>query len=114
LAAGRRTSEAPERCTEWGYERDLNLDLLTTQRWRRGQDRSLGKRTRELLDCFNQRRACQRPLSRFAPQARGLLGQAGRSAVTRQQLWLAFGNLRELALDGFGDAGMQRASRLAQ
>src|SRR6516225_8872682 len=34
---------------EWSYERDLKLDLLTTQRGRRRQGRSLAKRTRELL-----------------------------------------------------------------
>jgi hypothetical protein len=33
---------------------------------------------------------------------------------TRQQLRLALGDLRELALKGFGDTGVKRASRLAQ
>ena len=60
---------------ERGYERDLKLDLLATQRGRGGQGRDLGKRARELLHGFNQRRALQRPLSRLAPQARGLLDQ---------------------------------------
>ena len=57
---------------------------------------------------------CQRPLSRFAPQARSLLDQAGLGAVTRQQLRLVLGDFRELAFEGFGDAGVKRASRLAQ
>ena len=99
---------------EWGYERDLKLDLLATQRGRGGQGRDLVKGTRELLYGFDQRRALQRPLSRFAPQARGLLDQPGLGAVTRQQLRLALGDLGELAFEGFGDASVKRASRLAQ
>ena len=99
---------------ERGYERDLKLDLLATQRGRGGQGRDLVERARELLYGFDQRRALQRPLSRLAPQARGLLDQPSLSAVTRQQLRLVLGNLGELAFEGFGDAGMKRASRLAQ
>src|SRR5262249_41130369 len=91
---------------EWGYERDLELDLLATQRGRRGEGRHLGQRTCELLNGFYQCRARQRTLSGFVPQARGLLGQTGLAAVTREDLGLTVGNLRELALDGFGDAGM--------
>jgi hypothetical protein len=34
--------------------------------------------------------------------------------VTRQQFGLVLGNLRELALQCFGDASMKRPSRLAQ
>jgi hypothetical protein len=99
---------------EWGYERDLKFDLLATQRRSGRQGRDLGKRTRELLCSFNQRRALQRLPSCFAPQAHSLLDQAGFGAVTRQQLWLRFRNLGELGLKGFGDTGVQRASRLAQ
>jgi hypothetical protein len=33
--------------------------------------------------------------------------------MTRYQLWLTFGNLRELTLDRFYDAGMQRAAPFA-
>ena len=58
---------------EWIYKRDLKLDLLATQRGRRGQVRDLAEGARELLYGFNERRARQRPLSRFAPQARSLL-----------------------------------------
>jgi hypothetical protein len=53
-------------------------------------------------------------LSRFAPQARSLLDQASLSAVTRHQLGLVFGNIRELAFQRLGNAGMKCASRLAQ
>ena len=53
-------------------------------------------------------------MSRFAPQARGFLDQASLSAVARQQLGLVLGNLSELAFEGFGDASVKRASRLAQ
>ena len=55
---------------ERGYERDLKLDLLATQRRRGGQGRDLVKCARELLYGFDQRRALQRPLSRLAPKAR--------------------------------------------
>jgi hypothetical protein len=34
--------------------------------------------------------------------------------VTRQQLWLIFGNFRELTFEGLTDACVKRASRLAQ
>ena len=42
---------------ERGYERDLKLDLLATQRRRGGQGRDLVQGTRELLNGFDQRRA---------------------------------------------------------
>ena len=99
---------------ERGYERDLKLDLLATQRGSAGQSRDLIEGAGELLYSFNQRRALQRPLSRFAPQARRLLDQPGFGAVTRQQLRLVLGNLGELAFEGFSDASVKRASRLAQ
>ena len=38
----------------------------------------------------------------------------GFGAVTRQQFRLALGDFGELAFEGFGNAGMKRASRLAQ
>ena len=99
---------------ERGYQRDLKLDLLAAQRRRGRQRRDLIKRARELLYGFNQRRALQRPLSRLAPEARSLLDQPSLGAVTRQQFGLALGDLRELAFKSFGDAGVERASRLAQ
>ena len=99
---------------EWGYERDLKLDLLATQRRRGGQSCDLVESPRELLHGFDQRRALQRPLSRFAPQAYGLLDQSGFGAVTRKQFRLALGDLRELAFKRLGDASVKRASRLAQ
>src|SRR5262249_60757993 len=34
--------------------------------------------------------------------------------MTRNQLGLALGDLRELTFEGFGDSGMKRMSRLAQ
>src|SRR5262249_30645392 len=40
--------------------------------------------------------------------------QAGLGAVMRQQLRMAFGNLRRLALQGFRDTGVKRASLLPQ
>jgi hypothetical protein len=50
----------------------------------------------------------------FAPQARGLLDQPSFGAVTCQKLRLVLGNFGELALEGLCDAGVERASRLAQ
>src|SRR5262249_56466422 len=98
---------------EGGYERDLKSNLLASELGSGRQGLDLGKRTSELLCGFNQRRALQRPLSRFAPEARGLLDQAGLGAVTRQQLRLTLGDIHELALECFGDTGVKRASRLA-
>jgi hypothetical protein len=40
---------------EWGYERDLKLDLFAAQRRRGGQGRDLGERPGELSYGFNQR-----------------------------------------------------------
>src|SRR5258706_13923980 len=99
---------------KWGYECDLKLDLLATQRGSGGQRLSLAEGTRELLYGFNQRRALQRSLSRFAPQAHRLLDQSGLGAMARQQLRLTLGDLRKVAFKGLGDAGMKRTSRLAQ
>ncbi len=92
----------------------MKLDLLAAQRGGGWQDRNLGKRTRELLCGFNQRRALQRALSRTGPQARSLLDLPSLGAVTRQQLRLALGDVSELAFKGFGDTGVKRAPRLAQ
>ena len=61
----------------------------------------------ELLHCFHQRRALQRPLSSLAPQAYGLLDQSGFGAVTRKQFRLTLGDLRELALKRLGDASSE-------
>ena len=95
-------------------ERDLEFDLLATQRGRSGQGRDLVECARELLRGLDQRRARQRPLSRLAPKARGLLDQASLGAMTRQQFGLVLGNVRELTFQGFGDASVKCASGLAQ
>ena len=99
---------------ERGYQRDLKLDLFATQRGVRGQRRNLLERAGELLCGFDQRRALQRPLSRFTPKARGLFDLASFGAMTRQNLRLVLSNLSEMALKRFGDTSVQRASRLAQ
>jgi hypothetical protein len=52
---------------EWGYERDLKLDLLAAQRRRARQRRHLVEAPGELGYGFGQRRACLRLLSRLAP-----------------------------------------------
>ena len=97
-----------------GYKRDLKLDLLAAQRGRGGQGRNLAESTRDLLYGFDQRRALHRPLPRLAPQVHRLLDLPSFSAVTREQLRLTFGDIGELTFEGFGDPGMERASRLAQ
>ena len=90
------------------------LDLLPAQLGRAGQCRELIKSPGELRHSLYQRRPRQRPLSGFAPQACGLLDQPSLGAMTRQQLWLVFGNLSELILDCFGNTSVQRPSRLTQ
>src|SRR5262245_60614803 len=107
----RRVAAALE---EWGYECNLKLDFFATQGVRGGQTRNLVKRTPELLRGFDQGRALRRPQSGFAPQRRGFLDLPCVGAVTRQQLRLVLGDLRELTFQGFGDSGMERTSRLAQ
>src|SRR5258707_8493020 len=99
---------------EWGYECNLKLDFFATQGGRGGQGRGLVERTPELFRGFNKRRALRRPQAGFAPQRRGFLDLPRLGAVTRQQLGLLLGNLRELTFEGFGDSGMKRTSRLAQ
>jgi hypothetical protein len=95
-------------------ESDFKLDLFATQSRRGRQGRDLVKRPFELLYPFKKRGSRQRSLSGFAPQGRRLLDQSGFGAVTGQQLRLTLGNFRELVFKSFGDAGVQRASRLAQ
>src|SRR6266699_4653895 len=99
---------------EWGYECNLKLDFFTTQGGRWGQGCDLVERTPELFCGFDQRRALRRPQSGFAPQRRGFLDLPRLGAVTRQQLGLVLGDLRELTFEGFGDSGMKRTSPLAQ
>ena len=97
---------------EGSCKRDLKLDLLAAQCRRGGQSRNLGKGTGELRPSLHQRRALERPLSRFAPQA-GLLDLPGLGSVMPQQLRRALGNFDELAFERFGDAGEKRSPRLA-
>src|SRR6185437_17124868 len=53
---------APE-VHERGYQRDLQLDFLSSKGRRRGQGSNLRQRATELLGRFRQRRALQRALS---------------------------------------------------
>src|SRR5215472_4403375 len=99
---------------EWGYECNLELDLFATQRGRGGQGRDLVERKCELLYGFNQRGALRRALACFAPQPRGFLDLPCLGAMSRQQLGLILGDLRELTFEGCGDSSMKRAPRLAQ
>ena len=78
----------PSDMDEWSYERDLKLDFITTQRRCAWQGRDLVEGAGELSYGFDQRRALDRPLSRFTPQKCGLCDQPSFGAVTRQQLGL--------------------------
>ena len=49
------------------YQRDLKPDLFATQLGSGGQSSNLAESAAELLNGFNQRRARERPLTRFAP-----------------------------------------------
>src|SRR4029077_890161 len=99
---------------ERGYEGDLQLDLLATQGGRGGQCCDQVETLRKLSDCFNQSGALQRPLSGFAPKACGLFDQPGFGAVARQNLRLVLSDVREVLFESFGNASVQRTSRLAQ
>ena len=92
---------------EWGYERDLKLDLFATQRGSAGQGRNLVEGARELLCGFDQRRALQRPLSRFAPPFDGRFGHARLGEVMRQQLRFGRSGAGELVAQGLADAAVQ-------
>jgi hypothetical protein len=98
-------------CTGWRPPR-----RLAPQGSRVGQGGNQVKSALELLCGFGQRRALQRPLTRFTPQACGLLDHASLSAVTCQKLRWAFGHFREFTLKGFcyaGGQGGRRALRTA-
>jgi hypothetical protein len=82
---------------ERGYEGDLQLDLLATQRGRGGQCGDQVETLRKLSDRFNQSGALQRPLSGFAPKVRGLFDQPGFGAVARQNLRLVLSDVSEAA-----------------
>src|SRR5207237_8522067 len=99
---------------EWGYECNLKLDFFTTQGGRWGQGCDLVERTPELFRGFDQRRALRRPQSGFAPQRRGFLDLPRLGAVTRLQLGLLLGHLREFTFEGRGNSAMQCTSSLAQ
>ena len=92
---------------EWGYQRDLKLDLLATQRGRGRQGRDLVEGPCELLCGFNQRRSLQRPLSRFAPPFDRGLGQARLGEVMRQQLRLGRSGGGELVAQNLANAAVQ-------
>ncbi len=102
------------RVEERGYEGDLKLDLLPAQRGRRGQGRELIKRPVKLRRSFHHCRTRHGTLPRLAPKARSLLGQPGICAVARQNLRLVLSDVREVPFEGFGNASVQRTSRLAQ
>jgi hypothetical protein len=96
---------------KWRNERDLKLDFFSTQRGSSGQGRYLVEGTCELRYSFNECRALQRALSRFAPPASRLLDQTRLSKVTREQFGLVLGNLDEFAFERFSNASVKRTSR---
>ena len=53
-------------------------------------------------------------LSRLAPQVRGFLDETSLAVVACQKLSLILGNLAEFLFQGFSNASVKRASRLAQ
>src|SRR6516162_9815771 len=93
LSFGRDISPDME---ERGYERDLKLDLLATQRRSGGQGGNLVQSKGDLHHGLNKRRALQRPLSGFAPPFDCRLGHASLGEVMRKQLRLGRGGTRKL------------------
>ena len=96
------------------HEGDLKLDLLATKRGRARQRGNLSQRASQQSLGLQKRRTRQCSLSRLAPEDRRLLDQTRLGAVTRQQLRLAIGDIRELNFEGFGDTGVKLAPRFAQ
>jgi hypothetical protein len=72
------------------------------------------QRAAKMLDCFDIGCAVRSLLACCAPVNSGLLGPLGSVAMLSEQLRLAFSNLRELVLERLNDAGVERASWLAQ
>ena len=68
----------------------------------------------KLLCGFNQLPSAPANVVPLCPKTRGLLDQPSLGAVTRQQFRLVLSDLGEVAFEGLGNAGVQRASRLAQ
>jgi hypothetical protein len=93
---------------------DLELDLLTAERGRARQGRDLTQRLTKLRDPFDQGRAPQRPLSRFAPKASSFLDQTSFRAMASQKFWLDFGNISKLTFKCRSDASVKRTSGFAQ
>src|SRR5262249_16470050 len=99
---------------EWGYECNLQLDLFATPGGRPRQGGDQVARELELTWSCEGWGGVRRELGGLPPERRGFPDLAGLGPMSRQQLRSALRRFREFALDGFGDAGMQRASRLAQ
>ena len=83
------------------------LDLFATQRGGARQGRNLIEGARELFNGFDQRRALQRPLSRFAPPFDRRFGKASLGEVMRQQLWLGRSGDGDVVAQHLGDAAVQ-------
>src|SRR5262249_5496291 len=93
---------------------DLKLDLLAPQRGRTRQGRNMVESAGELFCGFDDCRACERSLSRFAPQSRSFLNESGFAAVARQQFRLTLSDVGEVRFESFGDSSMKLPSLLAQ
>src|SRR5262249_61685326 len=67
----------------------------------------------ERADRLDERQAFAGPVGEAQPEMKRLFELPGAAVVMRQQFRLVLGDLRELALKGFGDTGVKRATRLA-
>ena len=91
---------------QWGYERDLQLDLPATHRRSAGQCPNLHKSAGELGHRFYQRRAAQGLVARLAPPFDCKIVEAGLGEMMRDGFWLRRRALRNVAQD-FGGAAVQ-------
>ena len=89
---------------ERSYQGHLKFDLLAAQHRGCGQSRDLVKCARELFYRLDQRRAFERPLSRFSPPFDGRLCKARLREVMRKQLWFSRSSRGELTQKNLCDA----------
>src|SRR6516164_3618006 len=68
----------------------------------------------ERADRLDERQAFAGSVGEEQPEMKRLFELSGAAVVMRQKFRLVLGDLRELALKGFGDTGVKCATRLAQ
>ena len=101
------------RCRRRGPQGQVKIEFLADALGRRGLGLDQRNPLSKVLDGLSVRRAAQCKSTGLEPVIDGAVSTAGFRKVARQQFRLPLRNVRELAFESFGDAGVQRGSRLA-